>query len=71
MTIHTTTIAIDGMTCDGCVKSVNNALKQIKGANTITVSLADKNAVIDYDDTFTDVAALKQAIEDAGYDVIN
>lgn len=64
-----TTLNINGMTCGGCVNSVTNALKQIDGVNNVQVSLADKNAVIDFDDSKTNVDSLKEAVEDAGYDV--
>lgn len=64
-----TTLNINGMTCGGCVNSVTNALKQIDGVSNVQVSLADKNAVIDFDDSKTNVDSLKQAVEDAGYDV--
>lgn len=65
-----TTIQIDGMTCGGCVNSVTNALKQVDGVMGVNVSLADNNAVIDFDDDKTNVDSLKEAIEDAGYDVM-
>ncbi len=64
------TIQIEGMTCGGCVNSVTNALKQVQGVNNINVSLADKQAVIDFDDSQTTIDTLKEAIEDAGYDVV-
>lgn len=65
-----TTIQIDGMTCGGCVNSVTNTLKQVDGVMGVNVSLADNNAVIDFDDDKTNVDSLKEAIEDAGYDVM-
>lgn len=65
-----TTIGIDGMTCNGCVKSVTRALQQVAGVQNVTVSLADQRAEVDFDDNQTDVAALREAIEDAGFDVI-
>lgn len=65
-----TTIGIDGMTCNGCVKSVTRALQQVTGVQNVTVSLVDKRAEIDFDASQTDIAALREAIEDAGFDVI-
>lgn len=62
------TINIDGMTCNGCVNAVSNALNAITGIGEITVSLADSNAVIEYDENHTNSEALIQAIEDAGFD---
>lgn len=65
-----TTLNIDGMTCGGCVKSVTNALNQVTGVQNAEVSLENKSAKIDFDDSQTDLDTLKQAIEDAGFDVV-
>ena len=66
-----TTMNIDGMTCNGCVNSVTNALNQVAGVDKVDVSLADNNAVISYDDNVTNLKKLTEAIEDAGYDVVS
>lgn len=65
----TQTFAISGMTCGGCVKSVQNALAQIEGVNSVHVSLEQHNAVIEFDESKTNTQALAEAIEDAGFDV--
>ena len=65
----TQTFAISGMTCGGCVKSVQNALAQIEGGNSVHVSLEQHNAVIEFDESKTNTQALAEAIEDAGFDV--
>lgn len=69
MTTQTLTLHINGMTCGGCVKSVTNALNQVAGVEQATVSLEQKNAVITFDDSQTTANDLKNAIEDAGFDV--
>lgn len=69
MTTQTLTLNINGMTCGGCVKSVTNALNQVAGVEQATVSLEQKNAVITFDDSQTTANDLKNAIEDAGFDV--
>lgn len=69
MTTQTITLTIAGMTCGGCVKSISNALNQITGVQQAHVSLEQNNATITFDDTRTDERALKQAIEDAGFDI--
>lgn len=63
-------IGIDGMTCDGCVNSVTRALQQVTGVQNVQVSLSDQRAKIDFDDSQTNVAALREAIEDAGFDSV-
>ena len=65
---QTTTLNITGMTCGGCVKSVTNALNQVTGVQQADVSLEQNNAVINFDDSQTNETALKQAIEDAGFE---
>lgn len=70
MTTQTITLNIEGMTCGGCVKSVTNALNQVAGVQSVDVSLDDKNAKISFDDSQTQERNLKEAIEDAGFDVV-
>jgi copper chaperone len=64
----TATITVKGMTCGGCVNSVTKALKGVNGVQEANVDLAGQKATVTFDETKTNVKALKQAIEDAGYD---
>ena len=68
MSNQTTTLNINGMTCGGCVKSVTNALNQVTGVQQADVRLEKNNAVINFDDRQTNETALKQSIEDAGFE---
>lgn len=61
------TIGIDGMTCGGCVLSVEKALGRVPGVKKVTVSLERKEAEVEGDGL--DKAILANAVEDAGYDV--
>lgn len=65
----TTTLTVKGMTCDGCVRSVTKALTNVDGVQDALVDLKGQSATITYDDGKTNVSALKEAVEDAGYDV--
>ena len=58
-------ITIEGMGCEKCVAKVNKALETL-GAKTESVVIG--KAVCEYDG---EEAALKQAIEDVGFDVIS
>ena len=62
------TIFIGGMHCDHCVKAVNDALKAVPGITSVTVSLEDNVATVS--GAALDDAAIKAAIEDTGFDVI-
>ncbi|MNP86987.1 Copper chaperone CopZ [compost metagenome] len=56
------------MSCNHCVKSVEGALQNIGAKGT--VDLAAKTVTVEYDASKLDEAALKNAIEDQGYDVV-
>ncbi len=62
-------ISIEGMSCGHCVKHIEEALKAVQGVGNVQVSLQGKNAVVEVSDSVPD-ANLKEAVEDAGYDVI-
>lgn len=61
------TISIEGMSCQHCVKTITSTLQGLEGVTSVAVSLEAKNAVVE--GTASD-AALKEAIEDIGFDVV-
>ncbi|MGC8809946.1 MAG: heavy-metal-associated domain-containing protein [bacterium] len=63
-------IKIKGMTCQHCVLSVTKALATIPGLKNIQVDLQRGEATYE---NFTNVSreVIKQAIEDAGYKVVD
>lgn len=61
-------ILISGMSCGHCVKRVENALLGIEGVNSVVVSLQEKRATIDANDTIVE-QLIKDAIDDVGYTV--
>lgn len=64
----TITLNIDGMTCGGCVKSVTKVLNGLDGVRSATVSLENKNAQVEFDESKIQIAQLVEAVEDAGFD---
>ena len=67
MTIHT--IAINGMTCQHCVKAVASALSTVPGVVKATVSLEGKRATLEVEETEFSVEAARKAVVDEGYSV--
>ncbi|TCZ77846.1 copper chaperone [Paenibacillus albiflavus] len=64
----TVTLNVEGMSCGHCVNSVEGAMKQL-GA-TGQVDLANKQVTVTYDESQITLDAVKEAIEDQGYDVV-
>jgi copper chaperone len=68
--METTTIKISGMTCGGCVASVQRVVKGVPGVETVDVSLARGEAVVRYDSARTTPTTLTAAIVAAGFEVV-
>ena len=64
----TTTIKIDGMSCQGCVKNITGVLTALRGVGEATVVLESAQATVDFDENLISREALCSAIEDAGFD---
>ena len=60
---------VEGITCGGCEKSIRNALLANEGVSEATASHETGVVVIEYDEGTVQEQELKQAIEDAGFDV--
>ncbi len=59
---------IEGMTCNHCKMRVEKALGEIEGVEGVSVDLEAKKATLEIVGEIND-AMLKEAVEDAGYDV--
>jgi copper chaperone len=66
--METTVLKVNGMTCGGCVRSVGNVLKAVPGVTGAEVSLEKSEAKVTFDPAVANQAALRKAIEDAGYE---
>jgi copper chaperone len=69
MTMETVTLGVQGMTCGGCVASVTRVLRAVPGVADVAVTLQPGAARVTFDPARTNAAALRTAVEDAGYDV--
>ena len=63
-------ISVEGMTCGHCKAAVEGALSKMDGVASAEVNLAEKNVTVKYDSTKVNEEALKNEIEEAGYDVV-
>ena len=66
----TITLAVDGMSCEGCENSIQSALGALDGVSAVDASHEAKTVKVDYDAGATDEAALKDVIEDIGFEPI-
>ena len=66
--METVTLRVNGMTCQGCVRSVTQVLHRVPGVRHAEVSLERAEATVEFDPGQASAAVLKQAIEAAGYE---
>lgn len=66
----TATIAVKGMTCDGCVNAVTRALKAVPGVQAVAVSLEKEQAEVRFESDKASVQDLRQVVEEAGFDTV-
>lgn len=60
-------LKVEGMTCDGCVRSVERKLSKVAGVGSARVDLAAGKATVEYDDSQAQVDQLIGAVEQIGY----
>ncbi len=63
------TIAVSGMKCGGCENTINTTLSAMDGVLSVKASFQDKKVDVEFDSSKTDLEALEDAIEDAGFSV--
>jgi Cu+-exporting ATPase len=60
-------LPIEGMTCASCVRRVEKALAKVEGVREASVNLATEKATVVFDPGVATAAALRAAVERAGY----
>jgi Cu+-exporting ATPase len=66
--IEVITLDIQGMTCAGCVSSVEKALGGVGGVDLAEVNFALNRAFVHYDPEIVNPAKLESAVESAGFE---
>ena len=69
-TVSSITLPIVGMTCANCVAHVERSLHSVPGVLNVMVNLAAERATVEIISGALTMSDLKQAVEDAGYQVL-
>src|SRR6185312_7111344 len=57
------------MTCSNCARHVTDAIQSVPGVRSVTVSLENKNAAVNWDSSAAEnIPAVLQAVKHAGYE---
>lgn len=64
-------IKVSGMSCAMCSSAIENSLKEVEGVTDAQINLGTEKATVEYDADKVKLSELEDAIENAGYGVIN
>jgi len=67
--MKTEMLQVKGMSCQHCVQAVEKALRDIGASGR--VDLSSGSVTVEYDETNVTLQAIKDAIEDQGYEVVS
>lgn len=67
--MQTEVLNVTGMTCGVCVTNVKRALSALRGVTSVEVSLAKKQAEVQFDEGKLGVSQMRTALKGAGYGV--
>jgi copper chaperone len=62
------TYSVNGMTCDHCVRAVQSEVGKVPGVASVSVDLGSGSVTVVSEEP-VDAAAVKAAIEEAGYEL--
>lgn len=65
------TLKVQGMSCGHCVKAVEGSVGELAGVDHVAVNLEAGEVTVSFDGAVTNVEAIKETIDDQGYDVLS
>lgn len=68
--IETITLKVEGMSCNHCKMAVEKAVQKVAGVQSVEATPSEKSVKITTDGS-SNLAAIKEAITDEGYTVVD
>lgn len=62
-----TTLKLRGMSCASCARNIEEAIRSVPGVQACSVNFGAEQAAVSYDPKQTDLEAIQQAVDEAGY----
>jgi copper chaperone len=64
-----TTLNVPDISCGHCKSSIEGAVNELAGIDTVEVHIEERTVDVSYDDATLELAAIVDAIEAQGYEV--
>jgi P-type Cu+ transporter len=65
--MENTTLKLRGMSCASCANNIEEAIRSVPGVDACSVNFGAEQVTVTYDPGKTDVAAIQEAVDAAGY----
>lgn len=65
-----TVLNVEGMSCSHCENAIKKAVSALNGVDSVSVDLNAKTVTVEYNAANITLDAIKEVIEEQGYDVI-
>lgn len=69
MNVVTESLDVRGMSCNHCVQTIEQSLKELSGVQSVHVDLKQEKVSVSFDKAVIGLDKVKEAIEEAGYEV--
>ncbi|SMB96494.1 copper chaperone [Desulfonispora thiosulfatigenes DSM 11270] len=69
--MHTETLKVEGMSCGHCKKAVEDIKQELNGIENVEVNLDTGQVVIEHNPNLITIDAIKAAIIDKGYSIVD
>src|SRR4028119_2281346 len=64
------TLKLQGMSCASCANSIEEAIRSVPGVSECSVNFGAEQATVTYDPKGTDLEAIQDAVDAAGYSAL-
>jgi copper chaperone len=64
-----TVLAVPDVSCEHCVKTINGALGQLAGVESVSTDIPSKTVHLRYDAALVSMEQIEATLDDAGYTV--
>ncbi|BAZ47216.1 copper-translocating P-type ATPase (plasmid) [Chondrocystis sp. NIES-4102] len=68
--MENTSLKLRGMSCASCARNIEDSIRSVPGVNECNVNFGAELATVTYDSRITDVAAIQDAVDAAGYSAV-
>ncbi|MDX2239857.1 MAG: heavy metal translocating P-type ATPase [Leptolyngbyaceae cyanobacterium bins.302] len=68
--MENSTLKLRGMSCASCANSIEEVIRSVPGVEACSVNFGAEQATVSYDPSKTDVAAIQEAVDEAGYSAL-